>query len=283
MTVAIAKQKPASFDYTALDSEARIVVKQKTQEIRDRVKTAAEHIIGIGVRLIAVKEHLPHGQFLPWLKSEFEWSESAAVKMMQVGKQFKSVSFTDLTVAPSALYLLAAPSTPDDVRSEFVKKAKAGKPVTHAEVKKAIAEKREDSIDIPVDDEPSPPPPTPVKPAKREPVKDKTGQVIEDPEIAAIFTRSHEIEEFAGSISTLKCTIERQLKGNDELFERMGPLQQVQLEGAYNRAKTAIPYAICPFCRGLKRITNDCAGGCGSTGWMTKMEYQAAVKRLGGK
>jgi hypothetical protein len=50
------------------------------------------------------------------LECEFEWSESAALKFMQVHELSKSVNFTDLDVPVSALYLLAAPSTPEAAR-----------------------------------------------------------------------------------------------------------------------------------------------------------------------
>ena len=42
------------FDYDLLDSETRIVVKQKTGEIRERTKRAADDIVAIGERLIEV-------------------------------------------------------------------------------------------------------------------------------------------------------------------------------------------------------------------------------------
>lgn len=119
------------FDYNALDSETRIVVQQRTSEIKTLMRRTAQDIIDIGAKLIDVKQRLGHGRFGGWLNAEFGWSESAALKMMQVTGAFKSVNFTDLNFGASALYLLAAPSTPDEARAEALERAAAGETITH--------------------------------------------------------------------------------------------------------------------------------------------------------
>lgn len=77
------------FDYASLDVETRIVVQQKTGEIKERMKRTAQDIVEIGQRLIEVKERLGHGQFGKWLKAEFGWGTTTAWKFMRVGEQFK--------------------------------------------------------------------------------------------------------------------------------------------------------------------------------------------------
>jgi hypothetical protein len=64
------------------------------------------------------KEALPHRMFLPWIESEFGMSERPARKMMNVATTFaaKSAPYADLTL--QAIYELAAPSTPEEVRTE---------------------------------------------------------------------------------------------------------------------------------------------------------------------
>lgn len=128
------------FDYTGLDTETSQFVQQQTGEIRVLMKRTAQGIVEVGQKLIDVKEKLGHGCFLTWLEAEFEWSESAATKFMQVGRQFKAVKFTSLDVAPSALYILAAPSTPEIVREEALARATAGEPITYSTAK-AIKQK----------------------------------------------------------------------------------------------------------------------------------------------
>lgn len=123
--------QPALFDYSQLDTETRIVVRQRTEEIKVLVRRSAQDIIDIGNKLIDVKARLGHGNFGNWLDVEFGWSYPLAAKFMNVATQFRSINFIDLDVAPSALYLLAAPSTPESIRNEAVERAQAGEPITH--------------------------------------------------------------------------------------------------------------------------------------------------------
>jgi hypothetical protein len=112
-------------------------VQQKTGEIKERMKRTAQDIVEIGQRLIEVKERLGHGRFGKWLKAEFGWGTTTAWKFMRVGEQFKFSHCEN--IAPSALYLLAAPSTPDEVRREALERAYQGESITHAKVKKLVA------------------------------------------------------------------------------------------------------------------------------------------------
>ena len=123
------------FDYGALDMETRVVVQQRTGEIRSLVRRSAQDIIDIGLKLGEVKQRLGHGGFGKWLEAEFEWSERTARQFMQVGERFKSANFADLNVAPSALYLLAASSTPDEAVEEALERAAGGERITHAAAK----------------------------------------------------------------------------------------------------------------------------------------------------
>ncbi len=79
------------FDYQWLNPEAREVVQQHTLAIRGLMRRAAQDIIEIGSKLIAVKEELPFGQFGVWLKAEFEWSDQTALNFMNVARQFSQI------------------------------------------------------------------------------------------------------------------------------------------------------------------------------------------------
>lgn len=98
-----------NFNYEILDIETRIIVQQRTSEIKTLMHRTAQDTIDIGQKLIEVKERLGHGSFINWLKSEFTWSVSTATRFMQVSEQFKFVNLVNLHIAASALYLLAAP------------------------------------------------------------------------------------------------------------------------------------------------------------------------------
>ena len=99
------------FDYSCLDRETCTQIQVYAVEIRSLMKRASQDVVVVGQKLIMVKEQLPHGQFGPWLRAEFAWSERTARQFMSVAEAFKTVNFADLVVAPSALYVLAAPST----------------------------------------------------------------------------------------------------------------------------------------------------------------------------
>lgn len=127
-----------AFDYGALDTETRIVIQQRTSEIKSLMRRTATDIIDIGIRLTDVKEQFGHGYFRNWLKAEFNWSISAATKFMQVSEQFKCVNFTHLNITASALYLLAAPSIPKQARGEALERATQGEAITHTEAKAIV-------------------------------------------------------------------------------------------------------------------------------------------------
>lgn len=123
------------FDYDSLDTEDSMFLQQQTSEIRGLMRRTAEDIFNIGQKLINVKEKLGHGKFGTWLSIEFGWTERTAQQFMNVARQFKSENFSDLQLAPSALYLLSAPSTSVKARQEAIKRATEGEFITHKTAK----------------------------------------------------------------------------------------------------------------------------------------------------
>ena len=131
------------FDYQELDSETRIVVQQKTDEIKTLMRRTAQDVFDIGQKLSEIKARLKHGHFGNWLKAEFEWSERTAQNFIRVYESFKSENFADLNFSQTALYVLAA--APEEARLEAIELAKE-KAIPLAEVKK-IAEKHKTKSD----------------------------------------------------------------------------------------------------------------------------------------
>ena len=131
------------FDYSQLGDSAD-KVHTSADKIRDLVRNTLENIIQVGQELLGVKDALPHGQFLPWLKAEFGWSERTAQNFMSVAEAFgpKSAIIADLKIAPTAAYLLAGPSVPDEARQEAIEKAEAGEQITVATAKGIVKEAR---------------------------------------------------------------------------------------------------------------------------------------------
>ena len=130
------------FNYDQLQTKLADKVRNAADRIRERIKKTVEDIIEVGNDLLTVKEVLPHGHFLPWLKGEFGWSERSAQNFMSVAEKFKSAKIADLPIQPSAAYLLAAPSVPDEAREKAVEKAEAGEEITFAAAREIVAEAR---------------------------------------------------------------------------------------------------------------------------------------------
>jgi hypothetical protein len=129
------------FDYSPLNPETRIVVEQKTDEIKVLLRRTAQDSIDIGQKLVQVKAHLGHGNFGNWLQAEFNWSQRTAQNFINVFEKFGSNAkkSADLNMCFSALALLAAPSTPEEARETAIALAEAGEKVTLGRAK-AIAE-----------------------------------------------------------------------------------------------------------------------------------------------
>ena len=67
--------------------------------VRDAARTAAQHAIDAGERLIEAKTLVAHGQWLPWLKEHCEISERSAqlyMKIVRLG--FKSETVADIGI-----------------------------------------------------------------------------------------------------------------------------------------------------------------------------------------
>lgn len=124
--------KQKKFDYGNIDNETKAKVEQRASEIKSLIRQTAQDIVCIGQKLTEVKGKLKHGSFRNWLKAEFNWSLSSATKFMQVSEQFKDVIFTNLNFSTSALYILAAPSTPEAARKQALKLASQGEQITYS-------------------------------------------------------------------------------------------------------------------------------------------------------
>lgn len=141
------------FDYGELDTETRIVVQQRTSEIKALMKRAASDIIEIGQKLIEVKARLGHGNWESWLACEFDWTDQTARRFMQVAKAFGNEKQQIVAFAPSALYLLAAPSTPESARIEAIARAEEGETITHGLARGIIHDHKEPALPFVPDEE----------------------------------------------------------------------------------------------------------------------------------
>jgi len=139
------------------------VVQQKTGEIKSLMRRAAQDIIDIGAKLIEVKAKLGHGNFGKWLSAEFGWTDRTARNFMNVATSFKTETVSDLgNIGAKALYLLSAPSTPEEAREEALEMAKSGQPVTYGGAQAIVDKYKEPAATSPAGEparQPAPLPP----------------------------------------------------------------------------------------------------------------------------
>jgi hypothetical protein len=136
----ILAEKP--FDYSPLEEETAEKVRASADRIRQAVKRTIEDIIEVGTELLSVKEALSHGQFIPWVRAEFGWTERTAQNFMAVAERFGKNETISQMIEPTAAYLLAAPSAPDEAREAAIKRAESGERITARVAKKILAEER---------------------------------------------------------------------------------------------------------------------------------------------
>ena len=140
MPTSASPSTPPLFDYASLDAATSAFIQEQTGEIRALMKRTSQDIIDLGQRLILVKEKLAYGQFGMWLAAEFDWTSRTAIRFMNVAEKFSFDNLSKLNFDPSALYELAAPSTPETARLEAIARAHAGEPISYSTAK-AIRQK----------------------------------------------------------------------------------------------------------------------------------------------
>ncbi len=114
------------YDYSRLPEAQRSLAEQAARTIKPRLRRAAEDIFVIGAALNGVKARLEHGQFGEWLAVEFGLSRRMAQHFMNVATRLQAKSEKFSHLPPSTLYLLAAPTTPDEAIRTVEERLDAG-------------------------------------------------------------------------------------------------------------------------------------------------------------
>ena len=92
------------------DEEPERTIETVTGEILDAKRAGGEAILTIGRCLMEAKEMLPHGQWLPWLTEQVEYSERTAQNFMRLAREFSNPQTLADLGASKALALLALPA-----------------------------------------------------------------------------------------------------------------------------------------------------------------------------
>lgn len=118
-----------------------------TSEILRLKQDAGNAILGIGQRLIEAKAMLPHGEWLPWLTEQVEFSERQAQRFMRLAQEWANPTALSDLGATKALALLALP--PEE-RQKFLSEnhivdgeEKSVIDMTSRELEKAVKERDE--------------------------------------------------------------------------------------------------------------------------------------------
>jgi Protein of unknown function (DUF3102) len=114
-----------------------------TKSVKDARGRHLAVIVEIGGTLRRAKELLGHGNFLPWPKAEFRWSERTVRKYMSVAAHFqdKTANFADLDLG-TARELIDSPAEP------IMRRAEAGETISQEEVKAAVRISRADCVPV---------------------------------------------------------------------------------------------------------------------------------------
>lgn len=128
--------------YSALDAKTQTVAKKAAAHISSIQQRLVADIVEIGRTLQQVKEAVGHGNFLPWLRAEFNWTDRTAQNFMSVAERFGSNPNLVSNLPLKTVYSLAAPSVPDDVRSQIVERLKGGEVLAPDAIASEIAEAR---------------------------------------------------------------------------------------------------------------------------------------------
>ncbi len=133
----------SDFDYAGVPTENVAEITKLVSRIRAMHKRHLEAVYEIGADLLRAKELLGHGNFLPWLQTEFRWSERTANNYMSIARVFqgKAANFADLDLGTASA--LAARSTPSEIRNSLLQRAEAGETISRREVRERLAAGRQ--------------------------------------------------------------------------------------------------------------------------------------------
>jgi hypothetical protein len=97
--------------------------------LREMAKRTAQGIVLIGQWLSEAKQQLPHGDWLPWLKESFGWTDQSARNFIHVYERFKFKNFLNFEFGDRRLCALSnrySPLFKNRRRIEYFESAGAG-------------------------------------------------------------------------------------------------------------------------------------------------------------
>jgi hypothetical protein len=128
-----------TFNYADLDAETRIVVSQEDKEFDRYIEDSGRGFIRACQSLQRIHEALRYKRpgFVDYIATKPGLTNGTAYRMLSVAKMFPNLGNID--AAPSALYLLAAPSTPDEAREDALARVASGETLTYQSARDVVA------------------------------------------------------------------------------------------------------------------------------------------------
>src|SRR5271169_6210004 len=141
---------PASVDEQAILDVAE-------NKIRDHARLAVKNVVAIGETLVEVKSRVQPGRYTEFVTQRLGWNERTTRRFIAVYQMFctlpttqsldcktdKSSALDQLQIPVSALYKLAQPCTPEEVRAQVLEKAAQPRGVSLKETVDIIRESRQ--------------------------------------------------------------------------------------------------------------------------------------------
>jgi hypothetical protein len=144
----------AGFDYTALSQELADNLRSQAARIRGNMKSTVATIIEIGRDLLAVRQHLQHGQFTAWVEAE-----CGGLSMRSVQRYLRAAEFaadkndTVSLLEPTTFHMLASKTTPPEVGADVMRRLARGEIITHKNIRDLVdIHKRERQLDRQVEE-----------------------------------------------------------------------------------------------------------------------------------
>lgn len=124
-----------------MNNQIDITLNNYTVRAKEILKRTAMDIIEISIIAHEVRSKYGYQQYAHWVKNDLGLSVKQGERFLNVYDKFGTdIMSVDLDIAPTALYLLSAPSTPEEVRQEAIEIAQSGEQIT-AKVAKELKEK----------------------------------------------------------------------------------------------------------------------------------------------
>jgi hypothetical protein len=110
-----------AFDDLEVEALA-VIANESAEQVESSARKTVEHAERCGRALLAAKEKVPHGQWLPWLAKNFDYNQQHASRYMTIASNYSRVSnLKEATSLRDALRMIAEdPETPKRERKPSV-------------------------------------------------------------------------------------------------------------------------------------------------------------------